>query len=118
MSNLNIRELDPPTNRHQFDAEYEKIRYVNDPLSKFPSKGKIYRLKAKNNDLFRETELKEVTNTIIYNLCKSFQLKYRTTFTAQINEILTYTSKESKQSIVKSSIKDIKKQGCKTAVER
>ena len=36
-------------------------------LSKFPIKSKVYGSKA-NAGLFQETELKEVTNTIINNL--------------------------------------------------
>ena len=35
--------------------------------------------------------MKEVTNTIINNLDKSFQSKYRTTLTAQMKKILTST---------------------------
>ena len=31
MSNLNVRELDPPTRLHQFDANCGKIQYVSDP---------------------------------------------------------------------------------------
>ena len=50
-------------------------------LSKFSIKSKVYGSKA-NAGLFKETELKEVTNTIINNLDKSFQSKYRTTLTA------------------------------------
>ena len=87
-------------------------------LSKFPIKSKVYRLKPRNAGLFKETELKEVTNTIINNLDKSFQSKYRTTFTAQMKKILTSTPKESKHSIAKSITKDIEEQVRETAVER
>ena len=31
MSDLIVRELDPPTHLHQFDGNSEKIQYVNDP---------------------------------------------------------------------------------------
>ena len=48
-------------------------------LSKFPIKSKVYGSKA-NAGLFKETELKEVTNTIINNLDKSFQSKYQNYF--------------------------------------
>ena len=34
MSNLYLRELDPPTHLQQFDANCGKIRYVSDPLAK------------------------------------------------------------------------------------
>ena len=37
-------------------------------LSKFPIKSKVYRSKARNAGSFKETELKEVNNTIINDL--------------------------------------------------
>ena len=95
-----------------------KSKTLKIALSKFPIKSKVYRLKARNAGLFKETELKEVTNTIINNLDKSFQSKYRTTFTAQMKKILTSTPKESKHSIAKSITKDIEEQVRETAVER
>ena len=33
MSNLNVRELDPPTPLHQFDANSGKIQYMSEPKS-------------------------------------------------------------------------------------
>ena len=36
--NLNIRELDPPTHLHQFDANCRKIHYMSDPLQTFKTK--------------------------------------------------------------------------------
>ena len=95
-----------------------KSKTLKIALSKFPIKSKVYRLKARNAGLFKETELKEVTNTIINNLDKSFQSKYRTTFTAQMKKILTSTPKESKHSTAKSITKNIEEQVCETAVER
>ena len=58
-----------------------KSKTLKIALSKFPIKSKFYGSKA-NAGLFKETELKDVTNTIINNLDKSFQSKYRTTLTA------------------------------------
>ena len=87
-------------------------------LSKSPIKSKVYRSKARNAGLFKEIEWKEVANTIINNLDKSFQSKYRATFTAQMRKILTSTPKESKHSIAKSITKDIEEQGREAAVER
>ena len=78
-------------------------------LSKFPIKSKVYGSKA-NAGLFKETELKEVTNTIINNLDKSFQSKYRTTLTAQMKKILTSTLERVKALILKSVTKDIEEQ--------
>ena len=52
-----------------------KSKTLKTALSKFPIKSKVYRLKARNAGLFKETELKEVTNTIINNLDKSFQIQ-------------------------------------------
>ena len=34
MSNLNVRELDPPTHSRQFDTNCGKILYVSDPANK------------------------------------------------------------------------------------
>ena len=68
-----------------------KSKTMKIALSKFPIKSKVYRSKARNTGLFKETELKEVTNTIINNLDMSFQSKYRTTFTAQMKETLAST---------------------------
>ena len=51
-------------------------------LSKFPIKIKVYGSKARDAGLFKETELKEVTNIVINNLIKNLQSKYRITFTA------------------------------------
>ena len=31
MSNLNVRELDPPTHLHQFDANSGNVQYMSDP---------------------------------------------------------------------------------------
>ena len=95
-----------------------KSKTLKIALSKFPIKSKVYRLKAINAGLFKETELKEVTNTIINNVYKSFQSKQRSTFTTQMKKILTSTSKKSKHSIAKSITKDIKEQSRETAVER
>ena len=85
---------------------------------RFPIKSKVYRLKARNASLFKETESKEVANTIINNLDKSFQSKYRTIFTAQMKKILKSCPKESKHSVAKSITKDIEEQGREAAVER
>ena len=41
-------------------------------FSKFPIKSKVYGSKARDTGLFKETELKEVTNIVINNLDKSF----------------------------------------------
>ena len=72
-----------------FDCEgCFKSKTLKIALSKFPIESKVYGSKA-NAGLFKETELKEVTNTIINNLDKSFQSKYRTTLTAQLKKILT-----------------------------
>ena len=60
-------------------------------LSKFPIKSKVYRSKGRNTYLFKKTELKEVSHTIINNLDKSFQSKHRTTLTAQMKKVLTST---------------------------
>ena len=95
-----------------------KSKTLKKALSKFPIKGKVYRSKARNVGLFKEIELKEVANTIINSLEKSFQSKYRTTFSAQMKKIITSTPKESKHSIAKSITKDIEEQGRETAVER
>ena len=65
-----------------------KSKTLKIALSKFSIESKVYGSKA-NAGLFKETELKEVTNTIINNLDKSFQSKYRTTLTAQMKKILT-----------------------------
>ena len=90
-----------------FDCkECFKRKTLKIALSKFPIKSKIYGSKA-NTGLFKETELKQVTNTIINNLDKSFQSKYRTTLTAQMKKILTSTLEESKHLILKSVTKDI-----------
>ena len=70
-----------------------KSKTLKIALSKFPIKSKVYRSKARNAGFLKETELKEVTKTIISNLDKSFQSTYRTTFTVQIKEILTYLHK-------------------------
>ena len=95
-----------------------KSKTLKIALSKFPIQGKVYRSKVKNAGLFKETELKEVTNTIINNLDNSFQSKYRTTFTAEMKKILISTPKESKHSIAKSITKDTEEQGYEAAVER
>ena len=84
-----------------------KSKTLKIALSKFPIKSKVYRSKARNAGLFKETELKEVTKTIISNLDKSFQSKYRTTFTVEIKKILKSTPKESKHSIPKSITKHL-----------
>ena len=111
--------LDSRDKHTMFDCKVcFKSKTLKIVLSKFPIKSEVYRLKARNAGLFKETELKEVTNTIINNLDKSFQSKYRTTFTAQMKKILTSTPKESKHLIAKSITKDIEEQVHETAVER
>ena len=62
MSNLNVRELDPPTHSYQFDTNYWKIWYVSEPLQKCIVFQKIAQKgKSLFNDKFTKHKLWYIT---------------------------------------------------------